>query len=100
MSKNVILNLCIKIHLNVYINVLKNVHLNVQLNVHINVYLSVHLNFHLKMLKLVVTTSPGSTDWRESRSRFDLETRSTETLGLVPVSYKIFEVVSSRSCLG
>ena len=40
------------------------------------------------------------TDWRESRSRLGLETKSTETLGLVPVSLKILEVVSSRSRLG
>ena len=37
-----------------------------------------------------------NTDWRESRFHLSLETKSTETLGLVPVSYKIFEVVSSR----
>ena len=40
------------------------------------------------------------TDWRESQSRLGLETKSIETLGLVPVSYKIFKVVSSRSCFG
>ena len=37
---------------------------------------------------------------RESRSRLGLETEGTETLGLVSVSYKILELVSSRSRLG
>ena len=36
------------------------------------------------------------TDWRESRSCLGLKTKSTETLSLVPDSYKILEVVSSR----
>ena len=40
------------------------------------------------------------TDWRESRSCLGLETKSTESLGLAPVLYKILEVVSSRSRLG
>ena len=36
------------------------------------------------------------TDWRESRSCLGLKTKSTETLSLVPDSYKILEVVLSR----
>ena len=46
--------------------------------------------------KARVKTSEG----RESRSRLGLETEGTETLGLVSVSYKILELVSSRSRLG
>ena len=41
-----------------------------------------------------------SSEGRESRSRLGLETEGTETLGLVSVSYKILELVSSRSRLG
>ena len=50
---------------------------------------------HEKVSKLQYLTSEG----RESRSRLGLETEGTETLGLVSVSYKILELVSSRSCL-
>ena len=42
----------------------------------------------------------ASSEGRESRSRLGLETEGTETLGLVSVSYKILELVSSRSRLG
>ena len=41
-----------------------------------------------------------SREWRESRSRLGLETKSTETLGLVSDSYIIQRLVSSRSRLG
>ena len=39
-------------------------------------------------------------EWRESLSRLGLETKSTETLGLVSDSYIIQRLVSSRSRLG
>ena len=50
----------------------------------INCHTQLHLGFSAKPL---IGESLG------------LETKSTETLGLVPVSYKILEVVSSRSRL-
>ena len=43
-------------------------------------------------IKSVVHSSEG----RESLSRLGLETKGTETLGLISVSYKVSELVSSR----
>ena len=51
----------------------------------INILAIPKFDFHIQ-------TSEG----QESRSRLGLETEGTETLGLVSVSYKIWELVSSR----
>ena len=61
-----------------------------------------------RLLRLLCSSSIASRvwqfiafrEWRESRSRLGLETKSTETLGLVSDSYIIQRLVSSRSRLG
>ena len=40
-----------------------------------------------------------TSEWQDSRSRLDLETKQPETFGLVSVSFDNLTPVSSRSCL-
>ena len=71
------------------------------MNIDTYVYMKIDMNINIKIHMANIHQDEVSiSEGRESRSRLGLETEGTETLGLVSVSYKILELVSSRSRLG